>query len=399
MRHARWLAGGLVLLGVSACDITSRDSGPVVEVRDSAGVRIVEYSRFPDDISTWSVSPVPETRLELGAGRMPTGYGTIRSVTRRASGEIVVADAMSRELKGFDPETGQHLWTAGGRGWGAGRFQTLTQVFVMEDDSLAASDGERLVSVFDPANRFARRLRLAPPPAGYWGTEVVGVTTDGAIIAAVQEEERLPDSSSPPGIHLVPVVLVFYDGAGQVVGEAGPFPGFEAGVALNPDGQGYFYAPPVRRRMEYAVAAEGIWVTDQRSFQVHRYGSDGKLLGVVRVMQPPIPVDHDLVERARYDDFDLYLKLGPMLIDTFPAIGLIHVDGKSRLWVEDYVPPYEEREPVWRVFDSDGYAVAAVTVPRQLAIQHIDVETVIGVARDDDGREYVQIHRIIRREN
>lgn len=123
MRESRIRLAGVLVVLSAACD-TGDDSGPALrsEVRDSAGVMIVENAR-----------PVTGSRLDWRVGEAPAvSIGTLEGdegdmlflvldATRLPDGRIVLANAGSAELRVFSAD-GVHLATWGGQGEGPGEF-------------------------------------------------------------------------------------------------------------------------------------------------------------------------------------------------------------------------------------------------------------------------------------
>jgi hypothetical protein len=77
-----------------------------------------------------------------------------------------------------------------------------------------------------------------------------------------------------------------------------------------------------------------------------------------------------------------------------PAVGNIHFDTEDRLWIQEYIPPFEERVPKWWILGDDGHFLATANVPLDF-IYHIRPDLIVGVNTDTVGVSYVQIHPLI----
>ena len=112
---------------------------------------------------------------------------------------------------------------------------------------------------------------------------------------------------------------------------------------------------------------------------------------IFRVLVDPTVADESV--RARFAERDL--GGGIMIPDTLPAIGRIHLDSDDRLWVEEYVAPYEDREPSWWVFDREGIAVATATIPPEFEVHHVGSQHMLGIWRDSLDVPYVDRRAIV----
>ncbi len=104
----------------------------------------------------WRLSEAPRTTIGVVAGDPSYELHRATSSLLQASGNIVVSNAGSLELRAFSSD-GIHLWTAGGRGEGPGEFRWPSRVLPFAGDSLIVHDfaGDRM-SVFDAQGVFGR---------------------------------------------------------------------------------------------------------------------------------------------------------------------------------------------------------------------------------------------------
>jgi hypothetical protein len=138
-----------------------------------------------------------------------------------------------------------------------------------------------------------------------------------------------------------------------------------------------------------AVGERRVTASNQDRFELHQYDSAGALAQVLRVVQPLI-----IPDRARFVENGLS-ETAP-LPETLPAFSNILVDSDERLWVQEYVPSYESRAPIWWVFDVDGGFIARATLPNRFTPHHIGTDYVLGVSQGDFDEEYVERRKIIR---
>ena len=128
----------IVALALAACGDQRLTVALRSEVRDSAGVRIVENARPPDGSRLgWLVDSVPLVSIGTLEGDEAYLLHQVRGALTLPDGRIVVANRGSHELRVFDA-SGVHLGTWGGQGEGPGEFNSLVQVSNWPGDSLIA---------------------------------------------------------------------------------------------------------------------------------------------------------------------------------------------------------------------------------------------------------------------
>jgi hypothetical protein len=135
--------------------LSAQPPNPVI--RDSAGVRIVEYASVSGSLPQIAVAG--KSFLDLGGLKgnpdeeFDAGHPML-GATRLSDGRLVVTD-MAR-LMFFSP-TGSFLTSAGRRGRGPGEFTQLGKVCRLRGDSLLAIDwSERRLSLWDSAGKLVR---------------------------------------------------------------------------------------------------------------------------------------------------------------------------------------------------------------------------------------------------
>ena len=152
----------LVALTSAACgQERTRVPAPRAEIRDSAGIRIVENPRPPEGSRlAWRIGPEPLVSIGVLEGEEAYMlYGAL-DATRLSDGRIVVANRGTNELRVFD-ESGTHVDSWAGEGEGPGEFTSLSRVEPWPGDSIAAwwtrTGG---ISVFDSDGNYGRTFRL-----------------------------------------------------------------------------------------------------------------------------------------------------------------------------------------------------------------------------------------------
>lgn len=372
-------------------------AGP--NVRDSAGVRIVEYAAWAPQPLAWRIGDQPLVEIGAIEGDDAYQFEQVQSARRLRDGRIVVANGGSQEIRFFDA-TGRHLLTVGREGEGPGEFRGLGPVEVLPGDSVAAYDWSlRRVSVYAPNGTFARSFpldftagALAPVgsfPDGGWLTSrsfVFGVGDPGT--AVVQDTNAF---------------LVF-DPTGTLTDSIGRFPSFQYYVRTE-GSSAMAVSLPFGLFSDAAVAGNGFYAGYAGAFAITRYARHGAPELVIRAARDPRPVtqaDVAALKDERLEDAPPEMRPGieRLYADmpvpaAFPAFGDLKVDAEGHLWVADYRAPDEEHT-TWTVFDAQGTLLGTIRTPPGLTVMEIGTDYLLGTWADDLDVPYVRIYRLTR---
>ena len=161
---------GLLAIAASACEGADQDppevESPIAsEIRDSAGIRIVENrAPAPGSQLGWVVGDAPVVSIGSRDATDAFQFYRVGDATRLADGRIVVANGGSNELLVFGAD-GNHLGTWAGEGDGPGEFWDLSTVRPWPGDSLIAGDSQQgRASIFDLSGAHGRTMSLRGPP-------------------------------------------------------------------------------------------------------------------------------------------------------------------------------------------------------------------------------------------
>jgi hypothetical protein len=132
------------------------------------------------------------------------------------------------------------------------------------------------------------------------------------------------------------------------------------------------------------VVGERLAIGVQDHLDIHLYDETGSLELIIRSSAP-----------RRRADAALYSG-GEPVSEFLPAHEAIRLSEDGQLWVQEYVPPYEQQVARWWVFDARGMLIARATVPSGFVPHHIDSRNVLGVRTDELGVSYVERYAITR---
>ena len=381
---------------------------PQVQVRDSAGIRIIENPRPPEGSRLpWRIGPEPTVSIGERAGEEPYMLYFPTSFFRFPDGRIVVANRGTEEVRVFD-SLGTHVATWGGEGDGPAEFETLGDVAPWVGDSILAWDfGDYGISIFDSDGNYVRSFFLqsgTDPPRR--GPRPVAARADGTILSI---DRVLGDSA----------LVQVWDAEGGVLPSPGVLPNEEVRAVRVPGGSTEQVVVAYTRQLLTAVWGDLVVATLNRPYEIRAFRADGALARIVRLAhEPRVPTETDrqtyvegrMAERRGGVDAatgepipDALLAMMRQVFEAipvaehFPAFAAILADDTGHLWVREYDYPQEERPaPLWTVFDPAGQVLGYVETPEGLLIGQIGEDYILGRAEDELGVEYVQVWPLAR---
>lgn len=378
---------------------------------DTVGATIVEHASLPDDLPTWTIAEIPDLSIGRVEGDSPDVFGGVLAVVVTSTEDIVVADSRALELRAFD-RTGDFLWRAGREGEGPGEFTRMAKLLLTPGDSLLVVERTPpRATIFDPAGGHVRTTTLrSPDPDRVRESDYHGVLSNGTIIAtAATRDGSVIGRDYRRFLH----ALTYIGRDGEVLHRG---PGFfdkiryeERLVMQQPDGSSIpvtlLRSPAIAGEAVYAVHADRVAVGVQDRAEIAVYDSDARPVLVVRLPSRDIEtnrerfIEHTVAaaESARVTVRQQTEVTAGWLPETLSGHGRILIDAAGLLWVEEFVPVYEDRRPDWWVFDAAGEFVARASFPDGFVPYHIDVDYVLGVMTDDFDVPYVE-HRAISRQ-
>lgn len=395
-------------LAASACD-PSAESGVRTEVRDSAGVTIVEnHGEVGPDGGGWSVTPEPLLSIGTFQGDSLQQLFQVQGAARLGNGEIAIANAGSGEIRFYD-DGGRFLGSVGRKGEGPGEFQRPVLVGVLEGgaagDTLVVADGQlRRISLVHSEEGFLSSARISDEIGG--GGFPRGMLADRTIVMgggfffSSAGGAELTSGFSRQDTNYRSAGL-----NGELVTDFGEFPGSEFFMEVRNMGGG---AVSMRARLipfgKYAMQAVGpewFYYGSGDRWEVRAYDAGGNLRRLIRLDRDPVPVqDGDLqayIEEAVAQAADpteapeIRSGYEEMPVPDFmPAFAGLHTDALGYLWVERYRRP-GEAAPVFDILDPGGALVGRVAIPDGSEILEIGTDDLLVLQRDELEVEYVRL--------
>ncbi len=290
----------------------------------------------------------------------------------------------------------------GGEGEGPGEFQGLSALSRHLGDTMVVFDFRlRRMSFFESDGRFGFSWPVGQRTGTRGSPRLAGVTHDGTLYVRFVRGMGSPN----PGQPIRPPVVIFrYSGQGDVIDSLGAFPGLET-VTLKLRSGAYISGPVLFGRNTFVHAAgEHLYVAANDSYRVDLY-TDGVLDTSIRwplELKKLLPnhIDDQRTERlsgagsgrVRQAVEEQY-ELTPFP-EKWPAFSALVVDQQGNVWTARSGP--SSQSTTWDVFDPTGRWLGPVRLPTGLRITDIGDDYVLGVWRDVDDVEHVQLYDLIK---
>lgn len=370
-----------------------------VEVRDSAGITIVDNAEVPSTMLGWSVSAAPEVDIGTAEGAEADQLYQVTGATRLSDSRIAVANGGTGELRIYDP-AGRHLGSAGGPGGGPGEFQAMTLVGRLPGDSLLLYDARSLrFSVMSDEPAFARSFQ----PGSGGGAERITprALLEGGPLAGTGVP--LGEQTFETGVRnpIFPVLLVGLDG--EVMTRVDSVPTRPAHLDI---GEGVINVTtiPFASETQFAAGPDHLHIGTGDRYEIRTYSRAGDLVRLTRLDQPLEAV----TDVQREAELERRLENAPEparpglrsrwpelpIPDRMPAYHKLEVDARGNLWVQEYRT--EDGPQRWTVFDGEGRALGRIDLPKGLDVQEIGEDYVLAIALDEMEIEHVVLHRLDR---
>jgi hypothetical protein len=376
-----------------------------VVVRDSAGIEIVESRRPIADSLPWRVTREPLVRIGVVEGEAAYQFHDIVGAVRLSDGRIVVLDGESAELRFFDGR-GMHLRTVAGKGGGPGELTRPSHLQRSAGDTLVVHHYPLgTVSVFDPLGDFVRR-RMGDTEAllrqlgAKHATEQFEPLPDGSLVLLLTLREQFAERPPPGVAYRPPMSLLRVPADFHERQSLGDDYGGLLQFYIETGGRRLYEVLPVFTHASVAASESPlrIFAGNGDRYEVRVFDSDGRLVRLIRRMDPPVPVDDaywDSALRRRREQAQ-----GPRSGDRmrvieamprpahFPAFGGLAADSEGALFVFGQVDG-------WNVFDPAGRWLGELPIWYQTFLD-IGPDYLLALARDSLGVESVVLHGIER---
>ena len=394
------------LLGCSG----DSDAGPMAEVVDSAGARIVTYDL--SDVSVPTYWTVGEHDLEIGVadGAGEYTFSRISDVGLSHDGSFVVSDALSQEIRVYDTN-GAYVRTLGGPGEGPGEFATAPLIAGLSGDTVFAWDsrsrritslsgsGDVIEMVTLRAESGGRPMQVTRKNDGSYLSQSVWIARGGP-------QGELHDFR----VDLDSVTIEHLDSAGALIDTVRVLANTERVESSELLGDGRFRT----RRMQRPLSPRAFMRSDGvrpilahgSAFELILRGDAGGTETIVRVNDAwPVMTPGEirsrmeavLLEQLDGGDLDPLMRrlYGEFLSERTPVVANVVISVDGDIWVRRY--EFASSDPAeWFVLSPDGELRGSVYTPPDFSLHEIRLDHIVGVARDDFDVPYVRRYPLTR---
>jgi len=376
-------------------------------MRDSAGVRLVRFTRNAAPVQRWTVDSKPFLEIGGADGLGPNEFTDVRGLVRLGDGRVAVANGATNEIRIFS-QGGAFQTSASRAGSGPGEFRRLLRLLEF-GDTLFGVDGDTRAQVFTADGRLVRSGSPVLVEGGR-NPKRVGVLRDGSNVVVATKASQQPSTSDVEYLYSVYRSTAKFDSLAPLFEVAG-YRQVRVGQApsrLLLDGEGTVTA----RHKRICSGFSG-------RFDVTCYDASGTgLIRIVREMDARAPTDADKsVVRNAYlgANRDAPPRVREQMekavqefrfADRVPAFSRLQLSSTGELWVSEFHPsnglpgPPALLAPTssqrWSVFSPEGVWLSDVVLPARFVAHDMGRDYVAGVSFDADGVERVTVLRIRR---
>lgn len=406
-RHG-WL-GLLLGLTLAACTGSAghpRGSALHTEIRDSAGVRIVENRGVAGvDWRTIEEPPLLEIAPVTGEGELLRVVG----VRRLSDGSVVAASAGTNTIVVFDA-AGTRRAILGRKGAGPGEFEGIQSLISLPADSFGVWDAQHVrLSIFTGAG-LVREVSFAGEAGAGRLTVLAHIGADTWLVRPARTfggGNALPQ----PGVVRDTTRFVLLQGPPGPVDTLTALPAGETFLSIFMEGtqvRGFQVRSLPVRRVAQAVAADSlIWTMSSDRWDIQVWRRDRSLAGLIRLDEAAKPFPAELYAAMKAaqlaamdpgpqrDDLAAAWDRWPVP-DLTPVMQGLRRASNGLLWVERYAA-LDTMPPVHAVFDGEGKVLGEVRLPRRFRAMDIGPDWIFGVWRDEDDLEWIRMYRLVPR--
>ena len=386
----------ILAAALAACGGEPRLTGDIgVQVRDSAGVRIVEYAGRPEGEAPFALAAEP--RYRHGANPGDYEFQFVDAGRLMPDGSAVVAWYSGMVVLGPDGTTHEVLATAGE---GPGEVISPHALFVPGQDSVLVPDDRLSRLTLFVGDSVARISSL--PRAGHFG--VAGIGSAGELLLWNRHPASIWIDIDTEWLAGHMTLFDIETGALDTVASYDHFPRQRSGEE----------SPIIRPMGEVTVAAGQFVYTRSDRPEVTWRLPDGTITQIVRWRPGPNLLAEELLEhgetyiRALYrrhrvgsearreeiiqDDMAAYRA---MIGQPVPFFGTPFADADGNVWLPSYRPAYPEEGSPYTIISPNGEWLGQVKTPPRFRILDVTEDLVLAVLRDNLDVESVAVYELI----
>jgi 6-bladed beta-propeller len=387
------------LFSAGACRPDLAD--PSFTATDSLGVEIVVNRGAPvTNGLVVAIDSLPALVIGSADGSLAEQFFQVVDAVQLRDGQIIVADRGSKEVRVFEA-SGGHIGTWGGEGDGPGEFRSLARLGRASENVWVYDNALRRVTVFDSSGGLISTndvgfFELGGREQSFSDVRLVGGELVG-LDWSIMSQGEWPGTSLDTAYWAVRSADGLTTQVAQLEGALT--------VRFEVGGRRVFRLLPLTSVPSWDVADGRLHYTSGATYEIRVATLDGRLVRKIRRDIPRREVD----EQARHawqdnlrrqvrgtqeaDQIELFLAAVPMA-DSLPAYDAIFIDPSGRTWAQRSVRASDPGPVTWDLFGREGRFIAEVETPERFQVTEIGMDHLLGVWRDDNDVEFVQLYRL-----
>lgn len=299
----------------------------------------------------------------------------ITGIKSDSEGRIFLTDQRALQMHVFDPH-GEYLTSIGRDGSGPGEFQSLTRIYIDQNDRVFVFDiNEARNTVFAENNDNWEPKSIFTTEGQMYGIE--SADFDGNLILR-QSLSRYPD----PGAFWYEHELAT-GSLSSGVKDKNVLTFKEMGFLFSDDG---FMQPiPFGRTTVLTTDPRGnIYLVWNEAFEMAKYNAKMEFIDSLRVEIPNQPISTEENSNAMDRVGNNFRSLArEHMPDSKPVINNMLVDKKENIWLQTF------DSPEYLVLDREGTPLKSFDLDGELRLDHVDINRIYAMKIGDEG---YQIH-------
>lgn len=366
-------------------------------VRDSNGVRIVEYEGMVQAPTDIRLSDGPVLRLGNLEEGGPESFFRISDLAL-GPGHLFVADMSSEEVRIFS-RGGHYLRTIGRDGHGPGEFTRLSMLHLIGGDTLLTyAGGTDRFSLFNLQGKLLNEFRTLKGIEGL--AFPAAITGSGLILSLdVAASTQLPRS----GEIVDSARVALFNLAGQREKTLGSMP-FARRFVLSSGDRNSVGSVPFAPVSVFTGWHLGFCFSPSDSYVIRCFSEEGDLLMEVRwkrTLRPLTPEDISayqalVMERVRPQRRAIersMLEKTPYPASQPSYQSMISTPGGT-LWVKEFRGPRDSKS-TWHLFGPDGLYRGSFDMPKGFSLRSVTETTAAGIWKDELDVEHVWVFDLL----
>ncbi len=382
-------------LGVNVAVTGMPQDRVVFEVRDSAGVRIVEsvvHNATPPH--TLSGMPV----FDHSGLNANDPFFELRGGLFWDDGSVVVTEAT--RVVHMD-RSGKIVFKLGRSGEGPGEFRGIRGLAFANPDQLVVVDSRlrRLTVIRDGVVEDARQIRGIEPDRPW---DIHALDSLSFILGTAVTGSSMPGNRVDGRLRL-PFHVFRISRDGDVMNALPPFRGAEV-VFARVGGTALFGEAPLSRSGTVAALGSNVVLSEGEGIEIKILDVEGGLERIYRVQGIDLSVDRQALEAYLSPRIERVPGKGPQeklrdvllddLPDQRPGVSALRVSDDGDIWVREYAFEGERDYELWRVIDgATGHYCGAWALPAGFSLWDIRGDEILGSWTSALGEESVRVYR------